>query len=86
MKTPWANQTGIAKLISIFATVFLITLGLCGINVVAAISNPYHSGSAGVTYSKFLAFAGGLESGVLLLSFLALLILAIATLIQRLRR
>jgi hypothetical protein len=35
MEMPWANKTGIAKLVAIFATALGIAAGLCGANFVA---------------------------------------------------
>ena len=37
MKVPWSDKTGTSKLIAIFATGLLISLGLCGLNFFAVI-------------------------------------------------
>jgi hypothetical protein len=38
MSLPWTGKTGLAKLATIFATGFLVSLGLCGANFVAVMS------------------------------------------------
>jgi ABC-type antimicrobial peptide transport system permease subunit len=40
MEMPWANKTGIAKLVAIFATALGIAAGLCGANFVAVMLVP----------------------------------------------
>jgi hypothetical protein len=32
MRTPWYNKTGLAKLATVFATLLILSLGLCGAN------------------------------------------------------
>jgi hypothetical protein len=38
MKMPWANKTGLAKAATLFATLLLVSLGLCGVNFAAVIA------------------------------------------------
>ena len=86
MKAPWANKTGLAKLISIFSTAFLVTLGLCGVNFVAVVSNPNDGSNLGEILGKLLWITARLEIFLLIVCFLALLILSIVGAFQRFRR
>lgn len=38
MNMPWTNKTGLAKATAFFATLLLVSLGLCGANFFAVIS------------------------------------------------
>ncbi len=37
MKMPWSDKTGLAKATAIFATLLLVSIGLCGANYVSVI-------------------------------------------------
>ena len=40
-------KSGIAKVVTAFATIFLVSLGLCGVNFVAAMSSRFGQGGSG---------------------------------------
>jgi hypothetical protein len=42
---PWERKSGLAKATAILATIFLVSIGLCGANFVAATSFPRFNGN-----------------------------------------
>ena len=73
MKLPWQNQTGLAKLAAILATILLVALGLCGANFVAVM--------------KFVPFDGTsretplwVSQGLMLTAFFELFFMGLSTL------
>lgn len=74
MRMPWSNKVGLAKVVAIVATILLVSLGLCGINFVAAIglaSQGARIVSAG-WLQEFFLIAGLIESVAIVVSAIAL--------------
>jgi hypothetical protein len=44
-KMPWHDKQGRAKAIAVFATILLVSLGLCGVNIVAVMTMGDRMGS-----------------------------------------
>ena len=81
MKTPWANEIGLARLIAIFASALGIATGLCGLNFLGLISL---GGNRHPAVVSFLAFAAYAELLVMAVSFVALIILAVVYIVRTL--
>ena len=58
MKEPWAKKTGLAKATSIFATIALISLGLCGANVLAFSTIAESLGAGFMLVTAYVELAG----------------------------
>jgi hypothetical protein len=66
MKMPWQDRTGLARATAIFATVFGIALGLCGLNAAAFFSIHSAAGNP-LVLTAFIELFVMLASGVGLL-------------------
>ena len=89
MKVPWSDQTTSLKLIAIFATGLLISLGLCGLNMVlfgkyGAVSGPAEPPGSPHTAGRAMALilTGSLELLVIFISALGLLVTGIALIVR----
>ncbi|HEY5330987.1 MAG TPA: hypothetical protein VIJ79_13960 [Acidobacteriaceae bacterium] len=73
MNAPWHDQTGLAKAATIFAVLFVVSLGLCGANFVAASAlNRGISGLLIVTaYAELLGMIVGL-GGLVIIGLIAI--------------
>ena len=82
MKVPWHDQTGLAKVAALLATIFGIGIGLCGANFVAVIAFVPMGGPSGPTgfrawVSGALAITAYLELAAIVLSALGLVIIGL---------
>lgn len=68
MKLPWVGKTGAAKAVAAFATLLLVSVGLCGVNWVVALKVPSSD------YLGGLLVAGWLELAGILVGFVGLVI------------
>jgi len=90
MKMPWAKKTGLAKLITIFASILGISVGLCGANFAAVETISYSSASGGILYGlkEFLqvslTITAVLEAVAILISLGSLVLLGLAYILIRL--
>ena len=77
MRMPWQGMAGLAKAIAILCTIFIISLGLCGLNV--AVSR-FITGDGSA-----LIATGILEGFGMLVSVLGLLIVAVIVIARAIR-
>ncbi len=86
MKMPWHNQTGLAKLAAILATVLGIALGLCGANFVAvmkfAVGRPGAPSSISTWVGQGLMVTAYLELALMILSAAGLIVIALVAIIR----
>jgi len=82
MRTPWATKTGLAKTATIFATVLLVSLGLCGLNDVAMLN--YVPGRH--RWNQFLLIAAWTELAAIAVSVMSLLVIAGIEIYRTLRK
>jgi hypothetical protein len=88
MKMPWNDKTGLAKATAIFATLLLVSVGLCGANFVGVMAfSSMRAVSGPVEGLKDFAmdgltFAGIAESLGMIVGALGLFIVAIAMVIR----
>jgi threonine/homoserine/homoserine lactone efflux protein len=79
MRLPWHNQTGIAKLATILATICILSFGLC---TASAITYPANSGARQILWNVCTwTFAG-----TVVVTLLALLLTGLFAIVQSLRR
>ena len=76
MKMPWHNQTGLAKAATICAIGFVISSGLCGLNVLFASNQHDYPGG-------FLVITAFLEAGAMAIFALCLLVIALDAIVKR---
>lgn len=77
MKFPWQDKTGLAKAATILALLFCLSFGLCGANVLAALTLP-------TTTNVFFAFTAYLEATGMLVGLFGLLIVGLIAIVQSL--
>jgi hypothetical protein len=91
MKMPWMEKTGLAKGATIFATLLLVSLGLCGFNFVAVIGFVPMGGGASPqswrqTLGVMLTITGMIEFVGMAIGIAGLLSVGIAALFNAVRR
>lgn len=87
MRLPWQNLTGLAKSAAIFASMFLISLGLCGANGVAfQWCDGWTTAPRPQWLVPVLVITGIVEGGVIVLSAVGLIGVAFAALAQWIHR
>jgi hypothetical protein len=77
MRWPWEQKTGLTKAVAILCTIFIISLGLCGMNI--AFSH-FATGDG-----SFLVITAAIESLGMLGSLLGLLIVAVLFIVRSIR-
>jgi preprotein translocase subunit SecG len=73
MKVPWKGETGLVKSTAILATVFTLSLGLCGTNYVAFTHSEPMSNQPSLL-SALLLYAGFAELFAIIASLLGLIV------------
>ena len=75
MKLPWQTLTGLSKMAAIFATILVIAIGFCGLNLIVT--------SRGHDYpSPLVMLTGILESLAIIGSALGLIIIGLIAIIH----
>ena len=82
MRRPWANKTGLSRLIAIFTTSVLVSAGLCGVNLIGWLGL-YQLNTVQSVLATILTYLGVVEAVVLALSLITLLFLFIVHLLER---
>ena len=77
MRGPWTNKTGLAKAATIFACIFGISTGLCGVTGIASAAS-----SGNESISMAMVALGMAELAVMILSFAGLIAIAVIWLIR----
>ena len=88
MKTHWDAKTGLAKAALIFATLTLISLGLCGVNFVAFTDAYRHSGAggSGMELVKFLIATAYVETGGIVIGVVGIMVVLTVYAVQEIAR
>jgi hypothetical protein len=79
MNMPWSNKTGLAKAAAFCAALLLVSLGLCGINLVISGHN-----SSGKGTIQFLIMTGFFETLGILIGVVGLVVVILLALMNRL--
>lgn len=79
MKAPWIDKSGLAKAVSIFATGFAISFGLCGVNFLFFLTAGDRAGIV-PTYTGLAELAG------MAICAIGLLIVGLIALVQAVSR
>jgi hypothetical protein len=75
MKMPWTDRSGLAKVAVILVAVFLVSLGLCGANLLMVNYGPHPGGS-------WLLSTGIIELMGMLASLFGLLVVGVIALVR----
>jgi hypothetical protein len=78
MKMPWTGKTGLAKAVAFFATLLVVSLGLCGVNFFAVLKLGNPTQNASVLMITAWVELAGIIAGILGLVVVAVIVIATA--------
>lgn len=79
---PWTDKTGLAKATAILATIALVSIGLCGANILATVFVPLSGGDGSSAWiTEIWMFAGFAEIAGICTGIAGLLIVGVFALI-----